>query len=152
MVVCLEFSSGGSDSDSSVKGVPTDLPHFSCTGVVFWDNRIPHANSYRNDPPVDSNDDGTNCDAASVMDALGTSGSRAVVYCSFLPDVDVNRRFVQRQLEDWKLQRAPRVGDRWIRQDDDDGKDYNDVVGTDGTSRARLNEVGKRLIGLVEWT
>ena len=136
-----------------MKGVPTDLPPISCTGVVFWDNRIPHANSYRNDPPVNSNDDGNNFDAASVMvmDALGTSGSRAVVYCSYLPDVEVNRRFVQRQLEDWKLQRAPRVGDRWIKQDVG-VKAMNDVVSTNGTTTGRFNNLSKRLIDLVEWT
>ena len=128
-----------------------DCNHVLCTGVVFWDNRIPHANSYRNDPPVNSNDDGNNCNAASVMDALGTSGSRAVVYCSYLPDVDVNRCFVQRQLEDWKLQRVPRVGDHWIRQYVG-GKEMIDVVGTNGTTTGRFNKLSKSVIGLLEWT
>eukprot|EP00571_Detonula_confervacea_P002050 CAMPEP_0172324350 /NCGR_PEP_ID=MMETSP1058-20130122/51144_1 /TAXON_ID=83371 /ORGANISM="Detonula confervacea, Strain CCMP 353" /LENGTH=469 /DNA_ID=CAMNT_0013040611 /DNA_START=290 /DNA_END=1696 /DNA_ORIENTATION=+ len=113
--------------------------------VVFWDNRIPHGNSYRNDPPVNgiSNDD---YGGTTFTDVLGTSGSRAVVYCSFLPDVQVNRSFVQRQLDDWKIQRAPRVGDRWIRQEDN--SDAADPDGTIREEQVNLSELGKRLIGL----
>lgn len=130
--------------------------------VVFWDNRIPHGNSYRNDPPA-ANDiaiaaNGNGDGEASFSDVLGTSGSRAVVYCSFLPDVPINRTFVQRQLEDWKMQRAPRVGDRWIRQDDE--KEDGDEAGPDGSISEQLtgmeacclSDLGKRLIGQVAWT
>ena len=61
----------------------------------------------------------------------------------------MNRDFVQRQLGDWMARRDPRVGDRWIKQDDDDGCDAvaADSDGTTGDT-ANLTELGKRLIGL----
>ena len=122
--------------------------------VVFWDNRIPHGNSYRNDPSPEG--DGEN------NSVLGTSGSRAVVYCSFLPDVDINRKFVQRQLVDWKEQRPPRIGDRWMKQEDDDVvDDATQVNDTDKSSQPdenvefescyNLTDLGRRLIGIVSW-
>jgi len=116
--------------------------------VVFWDNRIPHGNSYRNDPTPESVNDGEN------NSILGTSGSRAVVYCSFLPDVDINRKFVQRQLVDWMERRPPRIGDRWIKQQDDDVvDDATQVNDTDrNTVESNLTDLGKRLIGIVSWT
>jgi hypothetical protein len=121
--------------------------------AVFWDNRIPHGNSYRNDPrPTNADFDsggvcsgGNNGDGMGSSMPLGTSGARAVVYCSFLPDVEVNRRFVQRQLKDWKLKRPPRVGDRWIRQHTEDEES------TTTRDDDQLSELGKRLLGLVEW-
>jgi hypothetical protein len=96
--------------------------------------------------------------ARPAEDALGKSGARAVVYCSFLPDVEVNRRFASMQLEDWRMRRAPRVGDRWIRRDDDDdggGKRGDAVPGgmpLDGTDARTLTDLGKRLLGLAEWS
>jgi len=119
--------------------------------VVFWDNRIPHGNSYRNDPSPESvvNDDGNN------NSVLGTSGSRAVVYCSFLPDVDINRKFVQRQLVDWKERRPPRIGDRWMKQEEEDDNvvdDATQVNDTDRNAESNLTDLGKRLIGIVSWT
>ncbi|KAL7526116.1 hypothetical protein ACHAXR_001327, partial [Thalassiosira sp. AJA248-18] len=128
--------------------------------VVFWDNRTPHGNSYRNDPqPTNSSiADEENGDENPSSDTLGQSASRAVVYCSFLPDVPVNRSFVQRQLEDWKIQRAPRVGDRWIRQDgtndvvtNDVGADENDGDNFNPGEMQNLSELGERLVGIVEW-
>jgi hypothetical protein len=120
--------------------------------AVFWDNRIPHGNSYRNDPIPTRDDD----DVAHSANALGGSGARAVVYCSFLPDVEVNRRFASRQLVDWALRRAPRVGDRWIRRDDDDDDDEGKTVDggmmLDGTDTQTLTDLGKRLLGLAEWS
>ncbi|KAL7546247.1 hypothetical protein ACHAWF_009582, partial [Thalassiosira exigua] len=102
--------------------------------AVFWDNRIPHANAYRNDGRE----------------------ARAVVYCSFLPDIPVNRTFVERQLEDWRAGRVPRLGDRWMRREDEDERD--DEGRGDGSGKeaskatiSELSELGKRLIGLVEW-
>lgn len=136
--------------------------------AVFWDNRIPHGNAYRNDPrPIDDNHvqeivvAGNGCDngckGISAL-PLGTSGARAVVYCSFLPDVDVNRSFVARQLEDWKVQRPPRVGDRWIAPKmDKEGlfgtscKTRNNLTTDDTAETLELSELGKRLLGLVEW-
>jgi hypothetical protein len=58
--------------------------------AVFWDVRIPHANAYRND----------------------RNRARAVVYCSFLPDIALNREYVHRQLFSYK-QRLPPT-DQWI--------------------------------------
>jgi len=128
--------------------------------VVFWDNRIPHSNSYRNDPIRPRANDTDEAATDDIDVSLGTCGSRAVVYCSFLPDVQINRRFVARQLEDWKMQRAPRVGDRWMRRGDDDDdddavKEDDDAVGIAGAASEqldRMTELEKRLIGLAEWT
>jgi hypothetical protein len=125
--------------------------------AVFWDNRIPHGNSYRNDPPTHTGEGGGGCgdDVAHSANALGESGARAVVYCSFLPDVEVNRMFASRQLEDWMMRRAPRVGDRWIRRDDGDkGKCIHTVPGgmLDGVETRTLTDLGKRLLGLAEWS
>ena len=116
--------------------------------VVFWDNRIPHGNSYRNDPTPESvvNDGNNNS-------ILGTSGSRAVVYCSFLPDVDINRKFIQRQLVDWKKRRPPRIGDRWMKHEEDDVvDDATQVNDADRNVESTLTDLGKRLIGIVSWT
>mmetsp|Transcript_19502 Transcript_19502/g.40823 ORF Transcript_19502/g.40823 Transcript_19502/m.40823 type:complete len:444 (-) Transcript_19502:132-1463(-) len=131
--------------------------------VVFWDNRIPHGNSYRNDPVL-GDVLGSEC-SSSISELLGT-GSRAVVYCSFLPDVDLNRRFVKSQLQDWRLGRHPRVGDRWMKREgncDSEGrcqvvskKAKSDQVlycnGVEDVEKSTsLTELGKRLIGLLEW-
>lgn len=149
--------------------------------AVFWDNRIPHGNSYRNDPPLIDGDDllcgarvrddtsgssiSTRSGSSSML-PLGTSGARAVVYCSFLPDVEVNRCFVARQLDDWRMKRPPTVGDRWIRQcnNDEEGSVSirDDGVGNATSTRVDnlngmttespiLTELGKRLLGLVDW-
>ncbi len=132
--------------------------------VVFWDNRIPHGNSYRNDPvPGDVID--SECSSFD-FELLGT-GSRAVVYCSFLPDVEINRCFVKKQLQDWRKGRDPRIGDRWIKQEegnfDSNGrchvvskaeKNGEGLVGNEveGLEEAMsLSELGKRLIGVLEW-
>lgn len=58
--------------------------------VVFFDNRIPHANSYLH------NGDNPRC----------------VVYCSFLPDVPLNRDYATRQLAKWKRNDPP--NDQWV--------------------------------------
>mmetsp|Transcript_6236 Transcript_6236/g.9100 ORF Transcript_6236/g.9100 Transcript_6236/m.9100 type:complete len:405 (-) Transcript_6236:1056-2270(-) len=108
--------------------------------VVFWDNRLPHGNSYRNDNNYDPT-------ISSSTSPLESCGARAVVYCSFLPDVAINRGFVERQLIDWKLGRAPRVGDRWIKQDDDD--DVDDLRGNE--MELKLSDLGRKLIGLEKW-
>ncbi len=121
--------------------------------AVFWDNRIPHGNSYRNDPRPTNHDadtdsggvfGGDNGDGMGSSMPLGTSGARAVVYCSFLPDVEVNRRFIVRQLKDWMLKRPPSVGDRWIRQ-------QSEIEERTTKDDDQLSELGKRLLGLVEW-
>lgn len=110
--------------------------------VVFWDNRLPHGNSYRND---NNYYDPTISSSTSLLDSCG---ARAVVYCSFLPDVAINREFVERQLIDWKLGRAPRVGDRWIKQDDED-TDVDELRGNE--MELNLSDLGRKLIGLEKW-
>jgi len=57
--------------------------------AVFWDVRIPHANSYRNT----------------------TNRARQVVYCSFLPDIELNRSYVKNQLLSYQ-QNQP-IRDQW---------------------------------------
>jgi hypothetical protein len=130
--------------------------------VVFWDNRIPHGNSFRNDPISVVDMDVNNVGNCFNNDALAQSGARAVVYCSFLPDVHVNRTFVSNQLLDWKLRRPPRMGDRWIRHHNSDGgKSVNEKETTESAARGEkidilettqtLTKLGKQLIGLIDW-
>lgn len=81
--------------------------------VVFFDNRIPHANAYRH---------------------IGTS-PRAVIYCSFLPDVHINRIYAKKQLDNYYDGKLP--NDTWIRvkdtqeEHDDDKSNHNN----DNTTR-----------------
>jgi hypothetical protein len=93
--------------------------------AVFWDNRIPHANAYRNE---------------SVL-------PRAVVYCSFLPDVDINRIYVEKQLEDYRLHRKPR--DTWINIVDHG----SEVESSQHQMREthEFSELGRKLMGMQEW-
>ena len=143
--------------------------------VVFWDNRIPHGNSFRNDPiSIVDNDDNDginkNVNRFNDDDALSISGARAVIYCSFLPDVQVNRTYVSNQLIDWKLRRPPRMGDRWIRQqqqqqqqqhESDGGKSVDEKETPESAAGGKmmidtvetqtLTKLGKQLIGLVDW-
>ena len=91
--------------------------------AVFWDNRIPHANAYRND----------------------SNHPRVVVYCSFLPDVDVNRPFAEDQRHNFLRLRHP--SDQWIaarcrNEDDECTVDLDHVSG--------LSALGRRLLGIEE--
>ena len=108
--------------------------------AVFWDNRIAHGNSYRNDP-LDYND------ATRRNDVLTASGARAVVYCSFLPAVEINRDFVVRQLTDFNLGRAPKVGDRWISNV---SQSITSNV-TDSALETEPTDLARKLLGLAEW-
>lgn len=96
--------------------------------AVFWDNRIPHANSYRNDSDV----------------------ARAVVYCSFLPDVPLNRQYAEKQLEDYLLFRKPR--DTWIHvgKEDEEGNNSSVVDKTEADGYCFSN-LGRKLMRLDEW-
>lgn len=67
----------------------------SAGSAVFWDNRIPHANAYRHTGNM----------------------PRIVVYCSFLPDIPLNRKYAAMQLENWKKGRNP--SDQWIEKRED---------------------------------
>lgn len=92
--------------------------------VVFWDTRIPHANAYRHD---------------------GTK-PRTVVYCSFLPDIPLNRKYVREQLDKWKKGITP--NDQWVGDannviSNDEG-DYHNVVKT-------FSPLQRRLLGIDPW-
>lgn len=91
--------------------------------AVFWDNRIPHANAYRHEG----------------------KDPRAVVYCSFLPDVELNRVYVKNQLSDFLNGRPPR--DQWNHMD----RDYKDDANVASLLNS-LSPLGKRLVGIDEWT
>jgi hypothetical protein len=90
--------------------------------TVFWDNRIPHANAYRH---------------------TGNS-ARAVVYCSFLPDVELNRQYVQNQLANFKRGRPPK--DQWNDIDEDQVDDQEGKVRTDP-----FTPLGRKLMGIDPW-
>jgi ectoine hydroxylase-related dioxygenase (phytanoyl-CoA dioxygenase family) len=91
--------------------------------AVFWDNRIPHANSYRNDSDT----------------------ARAVVYCSFLPDVPLNRQYAEKQLEDYLLCRKPR--DTWIHV----GEDGDNSLERKEADDYAFSYLGRKLMKLDEW-
>merc|ERR1711976_665564 len=76
--------------------------------AVLWDNRIPHANAYKN----------------------MSDQTRIVIYCSFLPDVGINREYAKKQLDDYLHGRIPR--DQWIEKEE----------GTDGTDGNGMNVTG----------
>ena len=126
--------------------------------VVFWDNRIPHGNSYRNDPtPNNCNNGNSSQHVQSDLGILG-AGARAVVYCSFLPDVEINRNFLKKQLRDWKDGRDPKVGDRWIKQEENESVNNQSGESAEcgasengGDATKHLTELGKKLIGIVDW-
>ncbi len=70
------------------------------------------------------------------------------MYCSFLPDVEVSRRFASMQLEDWRMRWALRVGDCWIQGDgDDNGGKHGNAVSSgmplDGSDAWTLTDLGK---------
>jgi hypothetical protein len=90
--------------------------------AVFWDNRIPHANSYRND----------------------SSEPRVVVYTSFLPDVAINHHFVENQ----KLKYLNNVNpcDQWIDADKATKKSIDSQK--DVTA---LSILCRKLLGLEDW-
>eukprot|EP00536_Pseudo-nitzschia_multiseries_P011703 jgi/Psemu1/206651/e_gw1.412.32.1 len=102
--------------------------------AVFWDNRIPHANAYRND---------------------SKSLARAVVYASFLPDIALNRRYVENQLRAWKS-RQP-IRDQWnhIPTGEDKSEeeplcnDRNQLVSS--SDEDIFTQLGKRLMGIEPW-
>lgn len=90
--------------------------------AVFWDNRIPHANAYKH---------------------LGLH-PRAVVYCSFLPDVELNRKYVRDQLVDMQQGRPPR--DQWSNLDE--GAQFSEKA---ASCLRSLSPLGRKLLGLDAW-
>jgi hypothetical protein len=102
--------------------------------AIFWDNRIPHANSYRHDG----------------------STARAVVYCSFLPDVPLNQRYVLQQLRDYRQRRSPTGSDQWGRDAEDKNDDRQGALqlGDDGKPASfeyPFTPLGRKLMGLDPW-
>jgi hypothetical protein len=98
--------------------------------AIFWDNRIPHANAYRHDGFT----------------------ARAVVYCSFLPDVPLNRAYVQQQLRDYQQRRPPTGSDQWGR--DAENKNDHLQLGDDGELASLeypFTPLGRKLMGLDPW-
>lgn len=98
--------------------------------AVFWDERIPHANSYKHD--------GEN--------------PRAVVYCSFLPDIELNRSFVRQQLEDWIAKKRPT--DQWIEisdKEDDEWSGKSNSIENIGDSSYTFTTLGRKLMGIEDW-
>jgi hypothetical protein len=91
--------------------------------VVFWDNRIPHANAYKH---------------------LGEH-PRVVIYCSFLPDIALNRDYVKHQLADFREGKPPR--DQWNHMDED--RTY--PTGENGGRPFEFSSLGRRLMGMDEW-
>ena len=103
--------------------------------AVFWDNRIPHANAYRND---------------------STSLARAVVYASFLPDIELNRRYIKNQLKAWKL-RQP-IRDQWnhIPNNEEDQAEKEILRNNEKNQISIYDEdlftdLGKQLMGIQPW-
>mmetsp|Transcript_21954 Transcript_21954/g.52256 ORF Transcript_21954/g.52256 Transcript_21954/m.52256 type:complete len:409 (+) Transcript_21954:35-1261(+) len=101
--------------------------------AVFWDNRIPHANSYRND---------------------SKSVARAVVYASFLPDVELNRSYIKNQLKAWR-QRHP-IRDQWNRISENNEMETKILRKCEMKEISLNNEeifshIGKQLMGIKPW-
>lgn len=95
--------------------------------AVFWDNRIPHANAYRND----------------------STEPRAVVYCSFLPDVPLNRVYARRQLVDYQNRMPPT--DQWINIESNDTQRSDQDEGMDSASDLAVSSLGRKLLGMDHW-
>ena len=101
--------------------------------AVFFDNRIPHANAYRHN---------------------GTE-PRSVVYCSFLPDIPLNREYASRQLDNWKRGRQPT--DQWIEPENNQVQEETiDEAGEDGAQSfqrysSSLTQLQRRLLGIEPW-
>ena len=115
------------------------VPGIKAGSAVFWDNRIPHANSYKHHGPK----------------------PRIVVYCSFLPDIELNRRYVQKQLRDYQSGILPK--DQWnhINDGEDNQKEgkskYDDAAASSSSEQApsdhkyQFTDLGRKLIGLEPW-
>jgi hypothetical protein len=95
--------------------------------AVLWDNRIPHANSYKND----------------------SNTPRMVVYCSFLPFVEKNRRYVRQQLQAWKEGRP--VLDQWNNIDETSQQEGTNEDHLESKDENSFTPLGKRLMGIESW-
>ena len=71
--------------------------------------------------------------------------TRAVVYASFLPDIELNRQYVKNQLQAWKL-RQP-IRDQWNHIPEEDQIVENEILDNETT----FSELGKKLMGIESW-
>ena len=98
--------------------------------AVLWDNRIPHANAYKN------NSDDT----------------RIVVYCSFLPDIQLNRDYASKQLDDYSNGKIPR--DQWIEQGSNQNEENGDIKLAPEEyidSHYNFTPLGRKLMMIHKW-
>ncbi|CAJ1930076.1 unnamed protein product [Cylindrotheca closterium] len=94
----------------------------SAGSVVFWDVRIPHANAYLHNGTV----------------------PRAVVYCSFLPDIELNRVYVKEQLRKYYAKKP--ITDQWNglhgqQSDEEESQQTN----------YQFSALGRKLMGIDPW-
>jgi len=105
--------------------------------VVIWDNRIPHSNSFRNDSDF----------------------CRAVIYASFLPDIELNRQYLARQLDDYLSQPKRIPTDQWIKVRENRSSNKDHVWSEEGTLSAPTEDEAsydfspweKKLMGIHSW-
>ncbi|KUF78939.1 hypothetical protein AM587_10001368 [Phytophthora nicotianae] len=96
--------------------------HIGCEAgsVILFDWRLPHANSYKH---------------------VGTI-PREVIYTGFIPDIPINRSYVQEQLRRYKARLLP--ADHWQKDD------VHSRVAEDFSAH-HFSALGSRLIGLHPW-
>jgi hypothetical protein len=99
--------------------------HIPCRAgdMVCWDYRIPHSNSRFNNK----------------------SEPREVVYVGFLPNILINRAYVQQQLSDFTVGRNP--SDQWVGSSPD-GKEHGRV---NEDTELTFSTLGQKLFGMVPW-
>eukprot|EP00977_Amphora_coffeiformis_P018602 scaffold6596_cov161-Amphora_coffeaeformis.AAC.19 len=99
--------------------------------VVFWDNRLPHANAYRHTGAI----------------------PRVVVYASFLPNIPLNRAYAVRQWQQWLQGRTP--NDQWISNTaENDKKGPTEQAEESAKIEKRfkhLPKLSRQLLALEEW-
>jgi hypothetical protein len=119
--LCLgEFSAMRPQLDQDVIRKMEHIP--CCAGdLVLWDNRIPHANSYRND----------------------TSETREVIYLGWLPDIPLNREYVKEQLI--RFNKGVPIEDQW-REDTSQPNSY-----CEANTKYTFSLLGEKLMGITPW-
>ena len=107
--------------------VIADMVHVPCRAgdLVLWDNRIPHSNARCNSNPH----------------------AREVVYLKFLPHCDLNRRYVESQVQGLRARSPP--SDFWIGavRGDKEDQEQQQVE----SAQVPLQALGQRLFGLKPW-
>ena len=75
--------------------------------------------------------------------------ARAVVYCSFLPNVAINREYAHQQR--LNFQHGNKPTDQWINVDNDDGEltiYMNEHIGYETPT---FSPLGRKLMGIIDW-